>query len=97
MRGAQIAPRAGLEQHGCQTSALLLGAGVSARFCQSFSAQLRNRLARVRQREPLDVLANNAGLGAHAALACTSKAQFGEFMNVQLKGPFFLTQALLPR
>jgi NAD(P)-dependent dehydrogenase (short-subunit alcohol dehydrogenase family) len=39
---------------------------------------------------------NNAGIGVHAPFAETSEAQFDELMNVQLKGPFFLTQKLLP-
>lgn len=39
---------------------------------------------------------NNAGIGIHASFADTSEAQFDQLMNIHLKGPFFLTQALLP-
>jgi NAD(P)-dependent dehydrogenase (short-subunit alcohol dehydrogenase family) len=39
---------------------------------------------------------NNAGIGIHAMFAETTEAQFDSLMNIHLKGPFFLTQALLP-
>ncbi len=45
----------------------------------------------------LDILVNNAGGSLHAALAETTEAQFDEVFAVHVKGPFFLTQALLPR
>ncbi len=41
-------------------------------------------------------LINNAGAGAHASFAETTTAQFDMLLNIHLKGPFFLTQALLP-
>lgn len=41
-------------------------------------------------------LVNNAGIGINAPFAETSEEQFDQLMNIQLKGPFFLTQALLP-
>ncbi|MFX4778161.1 SDR family NAD(P)-dependent oxidoreductase, partial [Acinetobacter baumannii] len=44
----------------------------------------------------LDGLINNAGSGAHASFAETSPAQLDAMVAVHLKGPFFLTQALLP-
>lgn len=58
--------------------------------------------ARVRQvldgwgRERFDHLLNNAGHGQTASVADTSEAQFDELFRTHLKGPFFLTQALLP-
>jgi len=42
------------------------------------------------------VLVNNAGSGVHALLAETTEAQFDELVNVHFKGPYFLTQKLLP-
>jgi NAD(P)-dependent dehydrogenase (short-subunit alcohol dehydrogenase family) len=39
---------------------------------------------------------NNAGIGLYASFAETSEAMFDQLMNIQLKGPFFLTQKLLP-
>lgn len=44
----------------------------------------------------LDGLVNNAGAGAHASFADTTAAQFDSMVAIHLKGPFFLTQALLP-
>ncbi len=44
----------------------------------------------------LDGLVNNAGSGVHASVADTTPAQFDLLLNVHFKGPFFLTQALLP-
>ncbi|WP_024698619.1 SDR family NAD(P)-dependent oxidoreductase [Pseudomonas syringae] len=44
----------------------------------------------------LSGLVNNAGYGVFNPLATVSEAQFDGLFNVHLKGPFFLTQALLP-
>ena len=41
-------------------------------------------------------LVNNAGYGLFNPIAQVTPAQFDGLMNVHLKGPFFLTQALLP-
>ena len=75
--------------------ALPLDVGVSASF-PAFAQTLRATLKQHWQREQLDFLVNNAGMGAHASIAETTEAQFDALMNVHLKGPFFLTQALLP-
>lgn len=60
----------------------------------AFVAQLRDALARW-QREYIDHLVNNAGIGVHAPFAETTPAQFDQLVNVHLKGVYFLTQALL--
>ena len=41
-------------------------------------------------------LVNNAGYGLFNPIEFVTEAQFDGLMNVHLKGPFFLTQALLP-
>jgi NAD(P)-dependent dehydrogenase (short-subunit alcohol dehydrogenase family) len=46
--------------------------------------------------ERFDYLVNNAGIGIYAPFAETTVEQFDELVNIQLKAPFFLTQALLP-
>lgn len=46
--------------------------------------------------EGLDGLVNNAGMGLHAALEQTTRAQFDALFATHLRGPFFLTQCLLP-
>ncbi|NDY90385.1 SDR family NAD(P)-dependent oxidoreductase [Ideonella livida] len=62
----------------------------------TFVQALRAALARHWQRERFDALVNNAGFGVHAPLAQTTPEQFDALMGVHLRGPFFLTQALLP-
>ena len=44
----------------------------------------------------LSGLVNNAGYGLFNPLASVSEAQFDDLFKVHLKGPFFLTQTLLP-
>jgi NAD(P)-dependent dehydrogenase (short-subunit alcohol dehydrogenase family) len=67
----------------------------SATFA-AFVATLRDGLRTSFGREQLDILVNNAGLGIHASFADTTEAQFDELVRTHVKGPFFLTQALLP-
>ncbi|KER87357.1 short-chain dehydrogenase [Xanthomonas arboricola] len=61
----------------------------------AFAAQLKQVLAGW-DRTQFDALVNNAGTGLHAAIADTTPAQFDALVNIHLKGPYFLTQALLP-
>ncbi|WP_447867702.1 SDR family NAD(P)-dependent oxidoreductase [Rahnella bonaserana] len=44
----------------------------------------------------LDGLVNNAGYGLFNPIEAVTEEQFTGLMNVHLKGPFFLTQKLLP-
>jgi NAD(P)-dependent dehydrogenase (short-subunit alcohol dehydrogenase family) len=44
----------------------------------------------------LDYLVNNAGTGLHMPYPDVLSAQFDTMVNVHIKGPYFLTQALLP-
>lgn len=56
-------------------------------------------LAAVREkwgREGIDALVNNAGYGVYTPIESVSEAEFDGLFNVHLKGPFFLTQTLLP-
>jgi NAD(P)-dependent dehydrogenase (short-subunit alcohol dehydrogenase family) len=80
---------------GVRAVALPLDVADSTSF-PAFAAQVRAALREHWQRERFDHLINNAGIGVHAAFADTTEAQFDQLMNVHLKGPFFLTQALLP-
>lgn len=43
-----------------------------------------------------DYLVNNAGEGVHVAVADASEQQFDSMIDMHLRGPLFLTQALLP-
>ncbi|WP_017757421.1 SDR family NAD(P)-dependent oxidoreductase [Pseudacidovorax intermedius] len=61
-----------------------------------FATAVREALATTWGRTQFDILLNNAGMGIHASFEATTEAQFDELMATHLKGPFFLTQALLP-
>jgi 2-deoxy-D-gluconate 3-dehydrogenase len=54
--------------------------------------------ARFAEHEPkLDILVNNAGAAWGAALAEFPESGWDKVMNLNVKSPFFLTQALLPQ
>ena len=61
-------------------------------FADRVSAALREEFGR----ENFDFLINNAGIGINAPFAETTEEQFDALVQIQLKGPFFLTQKLLP-
>lgn len=61
-------------------------------FRDAVSAQLNA----IWGRQTLDFLVNNAGHGLYAPIRDVTEEQFDGLFNVHLKGPFFLTQALLP-
>jgi len=84
-----------LVERGRKAVALRLEAGDSSSF-GAFAATLKGELSRGWQRENFDFLVNNAGIGGHASFAQTTEAEFDELMRIHLKGPFFLTQTLLP-
>lgn len=80
---------------GGRAVALPLDVAASSHFA-AFAVEVRGVLASQWQRESFDYLVNNAGIGIHASFAETTEAQFDELVNIHLKGPFFLTQTLLP-
>lgn len=47
-------------------------------------------------RDTIDHLVNNAGTGLHRPLAETTEAELDELLAIHVRGPLFLTQALLP-
>lgn len=61
-----------------------------------FAGEVAKTLQNVFQQHRFDFLVNNAGIGIHASFSETSEEQFDQLVNIQLKGPFFLTQRLLP-
>jgi NAD(P)-dependent dehydrogenase (short-subunit alcohol dehydrogenase family) len=84
-----------IEGLGGKAVALALDVGQSSTFA-AFAEQVKQALRDKWGRDSFDFLVNNAGVGLHAMFAQTTDAQFTELMNVHLKGPFFLTQSLLP-
>jgi NAD(P)-dependent dehydrogenase (short-subunit alcohol dehydrogenase family) len=84
-----------LENLGRQSFALQLDVADIDSFA-GFAATLQSTLTQHFQRPQLSYLINNAGAGIYASFADTTSAQFDALMQMHLKGPFFLTQALLP-
>ena len=80
---------------GGKAVAIQLNAGESSRF-EAFVAEVKTQLRQIWQRDTFDYLVNNAGVGLHEAFTETTEEQFDLMMNIHLKGPFFLTQKLLP-
>lgn len=84
-----------IERYGVKSTALALNVGDSSSF-EAFSCNVQKQLQQIWQRDNFDYLINNAGIGVNVPFEQTSEAQFDELMNIHLKGPFFLTQRLLP-
>lgn len=84
-----------IEQKGVKAVALQLNVGDVASF-GNFVHEVREQLKQRWQRDSFDYLLNNAGIGLNTPFAETTEAQFDQLLNIQFKGPFFLTQHLLP-
>lgn len=84
-----------IEQLGVKAAALQLNVAEIASF-ERFASEVQQQLKHVWQRDSFDYLVNNAGVGLYGAFAETSEAVFDQLMNIHFKGPFFLTQQLLP-
>lgn len=63
---------------------------------RSFADILPDLLEASFGRRGFDHLVNNGGTSVAAPYGDTTEAQFDEMMQVHVKGPYFLTQALLP-
>ena len=94
-RDAALEVVAEIEQKGAKAVALQLNVSDVASFA-TFTQQVKEAPNQVWGRETFDYLVNNAGIGLYASFAETSEALFDELMNIHFKGPFFLTQGLLP-
>ncbi|MBA1250955.1 SDR family NAD(P)-dependent oxidoreductase [Pseudomonas luteola] len=84
-----------IEQAGGKAAALELDVGQVSSF-EAFREAVVMTLRDVWGISTLAGLVNNAGYGLFNPLQTVSEAQFDGLFNVHLKGPFFLTQALLP-
>lgn len=80
---------------GARAVALRLDVAQAGTF-KAFSGALRDVLRSEFGRERFDALINNAGIGIHKSIVETTEADFDQLVNIHLKGPFFLTQELLP-
>lgn len=79
---------------GRDAAALRLDTADAGRFAP-FAEALETVLGGWRQAS-LDLLVNNAGIGINAPMAETTPEQFDTLVDIHVKGPFFLTQTLLP-
>ncbi|MEB0204683.1 SDR family NAD(P)-dependent oxidoreductase [Pseudomonas sp. CCC3.1] len=84
-----------IEQAGGKAVALKLDVANVASF-EAFRKTVVTVLQGTWGTSSLSGLVNNAGYGLFSPLESVSEAQFDGLFNVHLKGPFFLTQALLP-
>ncbi len=84
-----------IEAKGRKAVALQLDVRHSESFTD-FSDKVKQQLQTHWQRDQFDYLINNAGSGVYKTFVETTEADFDQMSNEHLKGPFFLTQKLLP-
>jgi NAD(P)-dependent dehydrogenase (short-subunit alcohol dehydrogenase family) len=84
-----------IEALGGKAVALQLDVADAGSFA-AFRDRVRSTLASTWGDSLLAGLVNNAGYGLFNPLESVTHEQFDGLMNVHLKGPFFLTQSLLP-
>jgi NAD(P)-dependent dehydrogenase (short-subunit alcohol dehydrogenase family) len=84
-----------VEAFGARALALPLDVTKAGTF-PSFAEALKLALSTHWQREQLDHVVNNAGVGVHASYAETTEAQLDAMFQMHFKAPFLLTQVLLP-
>lgn len=84
-----------IETKGVKALALQLNVAESESFA-AFASEVKQQLKHVWQRDNFDYLVNNAGIGINAPFTDITEAQFDQLVNIHFKGPFFLTQHLLP-
>ncbi|VVE44559.1 SDR family NAD(P)-dependent oxidoreductase [Pandoraea commovens] len=80
---------------GAKAVALPLDVSESSQFAP-FAAEVKRVLNEVWKRDTFDFLVNNAGTGLHKPVTETTEDEFDFLVRLHLKGPFFLTQTLLP-
>ncbi|VVE70083.1 short-chain dehydrogenase [Pandoraea anapnoica] len=80
---------------GAKAVALPLDVSESSQFAP-FAAEVKRVLHEVWKRDTFDFLVNNAGTGLHKPVTETTEDEFDFLVRLHLKGPFFLTQTLLP-
>lgn len=84
-----------IEAKGRTAAALALDVSDAESFA-GFVTRVQGELSSRFATERLHYLVNNAGVGVYGGFVETSEDQFDQLMKVHLKGPFFLTQKLLP-
>jgi NAD(P)-dependent dehydrogenase (short-subunit alcohol dehydrogenase family) len=86
---------AAIDAAGGRALALPLDMGRSDTF-GAFAEKVTAALGEHWQRSTFDHLVNNAGFGQMSMFEDTTEELFDQFIRVNFRGPFFLTQQLLP-
>ena len=84
-----------VEQTGRKAATLQLNVADIKSF-DSFFNQLKQVLNEKFNKDTFDFLINNAGTGLHVPFTDTTEEQFDDLLKIHFKGPFFLTQKVLP-
>jgi NAD(P)-dependent dehydrogenase (short-subunit alcohol dehydrogenase family) len=84
-----------IEDRGGTGVALRLDVGNSATF-DAFAQRVAAEISDRWRRSTFDYLVNNAGFGQMSMFVDTTEELYDRFHRVILKGPYFLTQKLLP-
>lgn len=84
-----------VKDKGRKAVALQLDVGNIASFA-AFVEQVRVEVRSLWHRSTIDALVNNGGMAVDAPLQEASEAEFDAAVNMHFKGPFFLSQKLLP-
>jgi NAD(P)-dependent dehydrogenase (short-subunit alcohol dehydrogenase family) len=84
-----------IEDRGGTAVAMQLDVGDSGTF-DAFAQRVAAEISDRWQRTSFDYLVNNAGFGQMSMLVDTTEELYDRFHRVILKGPYFLTQKLLP-
>lgn len=84
-----------IEALGQKAAALQLNVADANGF-DAFFAEVAKVLSSTFGADKIDYIVNNAGVGVHAAFADTTVEDFDNLVNIQLKGPFFISQKALP-
>lgn len=84
-----------IEAIGQKAFALALDISSTTGF-EHFKNELHSLLDTHFDGNKLDALVNNAGVGVNAKFDVTTEAELDAMTNIHFKGPYFLTQKLLP-
>lgn len=87
--------KAEIEALGAKAQMLQLDVGDSQAFA-GFAERTGEALIALSGAARFDFLVNNAGIGLYGSVTETTEEQFDLLMNIHFKGPYFLTQKLLP-
>lgn len=84
-----------IEALGQKAAALQLNVADATGF-EAFFVEVAKVLSATFGADKIDYIVNNAGVGVHTAFADTKVEDFDNLVNIQLKGPFFISQKALP-